>query len=352
MGNAFGFSQQIAARHGKHHGLEKSTAEIDKSTRVPLELHSNENPMTSAPPSKRCFVISPIGPEGSDIRKHADEVFEFLIAPVLEGYGITPIRSDQIREPGKISDQMYREIFAADLCIAVLTDSNPNVYYELAVAQAASRPVITLIKKGQPLPFDVRDLRTIEYDLSLTTYKSGADRAVLTGFLQEFSKRDWRGDDIFQTYRRRPSIDNIVDPDHFGISIQSPKNGSVVDIVNVEGKFDSLPLGYELRGLRYYPKQNGYIPINGIRIDQARRTWNIPRFDIGGISKEPRGIWIALAGPNARIPLEYWSKAHRTYSELMRKLEDAGGKHGTWLPPITDWPADLLVCARIDVVRK
>jgi hypothetical protein len=308
--------------------------------------------MTSTPSAKRCFVISPIGPEGSDVRRHADEVYEFLIAPALQDFGITPLRSDHMLEPGRISDQMYREIFTTDLCIAVLTDSNPNVYYELAVAQAASRPVITLIKRGQLLPFDVRDLRTIEYDLSLTAYKSGADKARLTGFLQEFAKRDWRGHDIFQPYRRRASIDNIVDPDHFGISIQSPKKGSVVDIVNVEGTFDSLPVGYDLQGLRYYPKQNGYIPINGIRIDYAHRTWNIPRFDIGGISGEPRGIWVALAGPNSKIPLEYWSKAHRVYTDVMRKLEDAGGKHGTWLPPITEWPGDLLVCSRIDVVRK
>ena len=28
---------------------------------------------------KRCFVISPIGPEDSDVRRHVDEVFKHLI---------------------------------------------------------------------------------------------------------------------------------------------------------------------------------------------------------------------------------------------------------------------------------
>lgn len=112
----------------------------------------------------RCFVISPIGPEGSAIRKHADNVFEFIIAPALEQEQIEPIRSDQLQEPGQISQQMLQQIARADLCVAVLTDHNPNVYYELAIAQCAARPLIILLLKGQTLPFDVQDLRTVYYD--------------------------------------------------------------------------------------------------------------------------------------------------------------------------------------------
>ena len=68
----------------------------------------------------KCFVISPIGDEGSPIRTHADEVFTFIIEPALQQFDIEPVRSDQMTEPGKISDQMYRAIFEFDLCIAVL----------------------------------------------------------------------------------------------------------------------------------------------------------------------------------------------------------------------------------------
>src|SRR6516164_2942775 len=103
----------------------------------------------------KCFVISPIGEDDSEIRGHADEVFNHLILPALENFDIEAVRSDHMNEPGRISDQMYRAIFGFDLCIAVLTFANPNVYYELAVAQAACRPVIILIEKGSKLPFDV-----------------------------------------------------------------------------------------------------------------------------------------------------------------------------------------------------
>lgn len=115
---------------------------------------------------KRCFVISPIGDEGSKIRHHADDVFEFIIKPAMEPLGIEPVRSDHMSETGQITEQMFGEILGADLCVAVLTGHNANVFYELAIAQCAARPLILLIEKGQPLPFDVKDLRAIEYRLS------------------------------------------------------------------------------------------------------------------------------------------------------------------------------------------
>jgi hypothetical protein len=34
-----------------------------------------------------CFVISPIGPDGSDIRKRADEILKFVITPVANECG-------------------------------------------------------------------------------------------------------------------------------------------------------------------------------------------------------------------------------------------------------------------------
>ncbi|PYS89247.1 MAG: hypothetical protein DMF64_18210 [Acidobacteria bacterium] len=115
---------------------------------------------------KRCFVISPIGQEGTPIREHADDVFDFIIKPAMDECGIEAWRSDHLHEPGKISDQMFRAILNEDLCIALLTGYNPNVFYELAVAQCAGRPVIIMAEKGHELPFDIRDLRCVYYDFS------------------------------------------------------------------------------------------------------------------------------------------------------------------------------------------
>jgi len=48
-----------------------------------------------------CFVIVPIGDEGSDIRRHADWLLDGIINPALERVGLTPGgRADKIATPG------------------------------------------------------------------------------------------------------------------------------------------------------------------------------------------------------------------------------------------------------------
>lgn len=120
---------------------------------------------------KRCFVISPIGAENSEIRRHADVVFQCIVEPACKaeaeeegGAHYVPERGDHKTAPGKITDQIYEDILDADLIVAVLTGANPNVYYELAIAQSAAKPVILLMEKGFDAPFDIKDQRIIYYD--------------------------------------------------------------------------------------------------------------------------------------------------------------------------------------------
>lgn len=83
----------------------------------------------------------------------------------MEAKEIECHRSDHLHEPGKISEQMFREIQESDVCVALLAEQNPNVFYELALAQAWNRPVIVLVHAGQEIPFDIKDIRCVEYDL-------------------------------------------------------------------------------------------------------------------------------------------------------------------------------------------
>jgi hypothetical protein len=93
-------------------------------------------------------------------------VFDFIIRPAVEECGLFALRSDQLHEPGKVSEQMFREIVTGDCCVALLTGHNPNVFYELAVAQTVGTPVVALIEKGETIPFDIHDFRCVRYDLS------------------------------------------------------------------------------------------------------------------------------------------------------------------------------------------
>lgn len=139
---------------------------------------------------KRCFVISPIGPEGSDVRSHADDLFDYIIRPAMDQCDIDVVRSDQLKEPGKITDQMFRSLMS-DFCIAVLTGHNPNVFYELAIAQAAGRPVIILMEKGSELPFDIEHLRCVYYDLQVRPVIEGVYRDELVAHVRTLEQADW-----------------------------------------------------------------------------------------------------------------------------------------------------------------
>jgi hypothetical protein len=125
---------------------------IEKSTANP----SPEPPL--------CFVISPIGPDDSDIRKIADKVLKHIITKALsERYKIQ--RADEIAKPGLITAQVVERLLGAPLVVADLSDRNANVYYELAIRHAADKPVIHIIADSQDAPFDVKDMRLIPYNL-------------------------------------------------------------------------------------------------------------------------------------------------------------------------------------------
>jgi len=300
----------------------------------------------------KCFVISPIGKDDSKEREHADELFKYLIEPALAHFDIQAVRSDHMRNPGKISDQMYRAIFEYDLCIAVLTFSNPNVYYELAVAQSASRPVVVLVHKDTPLPFDVKDFRTLEYDLRISSYESRVHINALISALQTFKDNGWIGEDVFGAYRKQAATIAPVDVTQYGIRVTNPVQNAEVDILTVEGVFEKLPMDYELRSLRYYPDAHGFVPHGNVAVNHAKKTWKVSRFDVGGEPGDSRGVEIALAGPNARILLDYWQQAHVIHSFVMNQTRKLGVKGGKWLPAITHWPNDLLTCDRVEVKRK
>ncbi|MFC1717309.1 hypothetical protein ACFL6S_26860 [Candidatus Poribacteria bacterium] len=114
---------------------------------------------------KTCFVICPIGDDGSPDRKRSDEVLKFIIAPAIgqRGYG-PPVRADEISEPGNITRQVIQRVTEADLVIADLTTHNPNVFYELAIRHAIGKPVITIMENGEKIPFDVAQDRVIFFD--------------------------------------------------------------------------------------------------------------------------------------------------------------------------------------------
>lgn len=114
---------------------------------------------------KICFFVAPIGQPCSEDRKRADQVQRYVLREVL-GAKYKIIRADELPQPGSITHQIIYMLYNADLVIADLTGSNANVAYELAVRHAFNKVAIHLIDKADQIPFDLKDERTIVFDLS------------------------------------------------------------------------------------------------------------------------------------------------------------------------------------------
>jgi len=113
-----------------------------------------------------CFVLTPIGSEDSVERKHSDAILKHLLEPVLSEFNIKPVRADKIAKPGIITKQVIEFIAYSRLCVADLSFNNPNAFYELGVRHAFKLSTIQVIRKGDKIPFDVSQGRTIIIDTS------------------------------------------------------------------------------------------------------------------------------------------------------------------------------------------
>lgn len=115
---------------------------------------------------KKCFMVSPIGNEGSDIRKRADQLFKYIISPVCEECGFEAVRVDQINKADSITQTIIDYLKSAELVIADMTGHNPNAFYEIGFRASTGKPIIHVKEKGESIPFDISSIRAFDYDLT------------------------------------------------------------------------------------------------------------------------------------------------------------------------------------------
>jgi hypothetical protein len=107
----------------------------------------------------QCLVIMPF-------RDAFDPVYQAVRATVANAVPGQPIDCYWLKEryaAGRITDQLLDSIQKAALCVADLTDSNPNVMWETGYAMALGKPTILISQHVETLPFDLRVHRVLSY---------------------------------------------------------------------------------------------------------------------------------------------------------------------------------------------
>jgi len=110
---------------------------------------------------KTCFVIMPFS---ATTEKHTSEYWnEFfgVIKTEMESNDYTCSRSEV--GPYSIMRQVIEKIYESDLVIAVLTDMNPNVWYELGIRHSLKNGTLMLLEASQTPPFDISSYGLIKY---------------------------------------------------------------------------------------------------------------------------------------------------------------------------------------------
>ena len=112
--------------------------------------------------SKKCFVIMPFSKTTDDhTEEYWTEFFHQFIQPTVENLGYECVRS--VARPKNIIKGILEQLVSADMVLAVLTDNNPNVWYELGTRHALRSGTIMMIEEGQRIPFDINQYGVIFY---------------------------------------------------------------------------------------------------------------------------------------------------------------------------------------------
>ena len=127
----------------------------------------------------RCFVVMPF-------RKELNFFFLYLRRHLEERHDIDVARGDSRFLTVPLLDKIVSEIRAADVVIGDLTETNPNVFFELGIAYAAQKPMILLAQEAaEKIPVDLRPFEYIRYDLGEDAKLLGQIDKALAGLFEQ-----------------------------------------------------------------------------------------------------------------------------------------------------------------------
>ncbi|MEV7289732.1 hypothetical protein AB0O01_35150 [Streptomyces sp. NPDC093252] len=207
--------------------------------------HESDQPL-------KCFVVGPIGdphaahgsPERESYEHHLG-IFEQVIAPACEKYGISAVRADGITQAGDITEQICRYVVESDLVVADVSGGNPNVMYELGLRHITGKPTIHIGEAGQ-LPFDIASIRTIRYQRT-RSHLAGARKEIESAV--EAGLRDGFGlltpARVLRGLQVGDGPDSAVEPGSGGKEEDEDSPGLLDDFAVIEGELDEMTADME-----------------------------------------------------------------------------------------------------------
>jgi nucleoside 2-deoxyribosyltransferase len=158
-----------------------------------------------------CFVI-----QAFDGGKY-DRRYNETIRPALIKANVEPQRADEILGLNPIVEKIERAIEAAAICVAEVSEDNPNVWLELGYALALNRPTVIVCDRAvRPrLPFDIQHRPVIMYR---TDSRSGYEELErdLGKFVMNQLSTEQR---IAQTLSLKPGSEATTDLEKYEVSI-------------------------------------------------------------------------------------------------------------------------------------
>lgn len=153
--------------------LEVVAAESGIAPTPPEKVPS---PVVSKEPRVRefldtCFVMMPFG-------QWFDRYYQEIYVPAIKEAGFEPVRADELFTTGSVVEQIWEQIEKSKLLLADLSGKNPNVFYELGLSHAARKPVIFTAGALEDVPFDLRHLRVIIYDVREPEWASRLRKSI------------------------------------------------------------------------------------------------------------------------------------------------------------------------------
>jgi|GEM_PF-4370841 len=257
---------------------------------------------------RKCLVLMPFARE-------FDEIYDLIFRPACLSQDVESWRVDERTTPGSITSDIVHGILDADLIIADLTGQNPNVFYELGIAHAFNKHVITVCQNAEDVPFDIRSYRVLPYSRTI------AGAASLRSELEKVIAA------LFET--ERPPSNPVQD----AMQLLGKRHGGIFE--PNRGLASNSVSRFESRIQEVLLEKT----ISRIAESLRRITSGSSRYESVVISAPKRkNIYVQFAADKKgkaiygeAVGNAYLKKSERLSSRQMQQLEDLG-----WTPPSDD----------------